>query len=75
MRLPIYDGTQGSIRAARAFLARFPAERPLHEIADALMASRLGDKGWLLDYWSRERLLSVEARRGWVGPDLRALPF
>jgi hypothetical protein len=67
--------TQASIRAARRFLDRFPATRPLHEIHDALMASRLGDKRWLLDYWSSERILSVEARRTWVEPDRQALPF
>jgi hypothetical protein len=67
--------TQASIRAARDFLGRYPAERPLHEIHDELMASRLGDKAWLLDYWSRVRVNSVEARRGWVGPDLKDLPF
>lgn len=67
--------TQASIRAARDFLERFPGERPLHEIHDGLMASRLGDKAWLLDYWSSERILSVEARRAWVGPDLKDLPF
>ncbi len=67
--------TQASIRAARESLGRYPADLPLHEIHDLLMASRLGDKTWLLDYWSRERINSVEARRGWVGPDLKDLPF
>jgi hypothetical protein len=67
--------TQASIRAARRLLDRFALTRPLHEIHDALMASRLGDKRWLLDYWSSERILSVEARRTWVEPDLQALPF
>lgn len=28
-----------------------------------------------LAHWSRERLFSVLARRGWVEPDLAALPF
>jgi len=67
--------TQASIRAAKDSLKRFPATRPLHEIHGALMASRLSDKAWLLDYWSSERLLSVEARRVWVEPDLKDLPF
>ena len=67
--------TQASIRAARDFLGRFDATRPLHEIHDDLMASPLGDKRWLRDYWSSGRILSVEARRTWVGPDLRELPF
>lgn len=28
-----------------------------------------------LDHWSRTTLFSVEARRGWVEPDLRPLPW
>ena len=66
--------TQASIGAARRFLAANPATLPLHRLADLLMASPLGDPDWLLAYWSRERLFSVEARRAWLGPDLRPLP-
>lgn len=67
--------TQASLRAARACLAALPPDVPLHEACDALLASSLGDKGWLLAYWSRETLFSVKARREWVEPDLQALPF
>ena len=67
--------TQASLRAARAFLARYPTQRPLHEIANALMASELGRPDWLLRHWSRPVLFSTAARRGWVDPDLRVLPF
>jgi hypothetical protein len=66
--------TQASLRAARAFLADRPG-MPLHEVIDALMASPLGKTDWLLAYWRRETLFSVEARRSWVEPDLEALPF
>jgi hypothetical protein len=59
---------------ARAVLARTPAG-PLHEILDRLLASPLGDSKWLLTYWSRERLFSVEARRGWLAPDLKLLLY
>lgn len=66
--------TQASLRAARAFLA--PRRRsPLFMTCNALLASRLGEPDWLLDYWSRERLFSIEARRAWLDPDLQALPF
>ena len=68
--------TQASLRAARVFLAALPgAGAPLHEACNALLASQMGDKDWLLAYWSRERLFSVAARREWVEPDLAALPF
>lgn len=66
--------TQASIRAARAFLATNPAQ-PLVATCNALMASPLGKPDWLLTYWSRPRLFSVAARRGWCDPDIRSLPF
>ena len=48
---------------------------PLHELCNALMASRLGKSDWILTYWSRERLFAVDARRAWAEPDLQELPF
>jgi hypothetical protein len=66
--------TQASIRAARAFLRESP-DRPLFETCNALMASPLGNSEWPLRYWSRDRLFSVEARRAWLDPDIRGLPF
>ena len=62
--------TLASIAAARAVLHAHPAERPLHEVLDALMAGPLGRSSWPLAYWSKERLFSAEARRVWVEPDL-----
>jgi len=35
----------------------------------------LGKSDWILTYWSREKLFSVEARRSWVEPDLLGLKF
>jgi len=66
--------TQASLGVARMALASAPA-RPLHEILDRLLASPLGDSKWLLTYWSRERLFSVEARRRWLAPDLKPLVY
>jgi len=66
--------TRASLGVARAVLAR-AAAKPLHEILDRLLASPLGDSKWLLIYWSRERLFSVEARRGWLAPDLKPLVY
>jgi len=48
---------------------------PIHKIVNAVMASSLADPNWLLEYWSRERLMSVDARRAWCDPDLKPLPF
>lgn len=54
-------------------IARFAASDearalPLAEQAERLIA-RCGDKEHLLAYYTRERLLSPEARAGWVEPD------
>jgi hypothetical protein len=61
--------TQASIRAARRFLREREVGEPLFVRCNALMETELGDPEWLMEYWSRERLFSVEARRGWVEPD------
>jgi hypothetical protein len=34
----------------------------------------MGRRDWPLRFWSKERLMSVEARRGYVPPDLGAMP-
>ena len=67
--------TLASLRAARGVLEAYPPEMPVYRIVNALMWSNLADPNWLLEYWSRERLMSVEARRSWVEPDLKSLPF
>jgi len=67
--------TLASLRATRALLARLPEGTPLFAACNALLATDLGKRDWLLAYWSRERLFSVEARRGWVEPDFQPLPF
>jgi len=67
--------TQASLRAACAHLAGYPSTAPLHQVANDLMASELGRSDWLLIYWSRPRLFCVEARRAWIDPDLKPLPF
>ena len=66
--------TQASLAAARRMLAAREA-LPLHDVVDQLMASPLGRSDWLLAYWSRERLFSVEARREWVQPDAAVFPY
>ena len=67
--------TQASLRAARGVLNAYPPDMSLVRIVNALLSSNLADPNWLLEYWSRERLMSVEARRQWLEPDLKPLPF
>ena len=67
--------TQASLRAARHILDDFDADAPLHVVLSALMASDFGRSDWLLSYWTRERLFTPEARRAWIAPDIKPLPF
>ena len=67
--------TLASLRAARGVLKAYPPDMPVHRIVNVLLSTNLADPNWLLEYWSRERLMSVEARRQWVEPDLKSLPF
>ena len=67
--------TQASLRALRGVLDAYAVDVPVYTIVNALMASSMANPNWLLEYWSQPRLMSVEARRQWVEPDLKALPF
>ena len=67
--------TLASLRALRGVLDANPPEVPIFQIVNALMASTMGNPNWLLEYWSRELLMSVDARRQWREPDLKSLPF
>ena len=62
--------TQLYIHAIRAFLGRTDAALPLVAKVNALLQAPEGRRDWPLRFYPRERLFSVEARRGWVAPDL-----
>jgi hypothetical protein len=66
--------TQCSIRAVRTFLARTAPELPLADKVNALLRADEGRRDWPLRFYSPERLFSIEARRGWVEPDLAPMP-
>ena len=66
--------TQASLRAAFWFLVH-TSPGPLFAVCNAIMRSPLGQPEWLLQYWSRSRLFSAEARREWLEPDLKPLPY
>ena len=57
-----------------ALLEADPAE-PLHELVNELLLSPMGRRDWPLRFYSRDRLLSVEARQNFIPPDLAALPY
>ena len=65
--------TQAYLAGARAVLKDVAAEASLHEAVNAVLDAGLDDKDWPLRFWRRETLFSVEARRGYVPPDLKSL--
>lgn len=65
--------TQVSIRGVRLALARSEG-RGLCARVNALLQAPEGRRDWPLRFYSPALLFSVEARRGWVEPDVGALP-
>jgi len=61
------------IHAARR--SRIESHLELHEALNELLASEYGRSEWLFAFWSKPLLFSVAARKAWVEPDLRPLPF
>ena len=64
--------TRAYLRGVRLFLEEADASRPIHDLVNELLMSPMGRRDGPLRFWSRELLFSVEARRGWVAPDVRA---
>lgn len=64
--------TQIFIAAIRDHLAEIDPRSSLTEAVNTLLVSDRGRRDWPLRFYSRERLFSVEARRGFVAPDIDA---
>ena len=64
--------TRAYVELLAAFAARH-GDKTLAERVSALLADSLSDKKALLRFYSRPRLDSVEARLGWVEPDVAPL--
>ena len=62
------------IRLVRGFLKRVNTRRTLSDLADELVKSH-GDSKIIFRHYSKELLMSDEARRSWVEPDLKPLDF
>jgi hypothetical protein len=60
------------IKVIRKFLSTANPDCTLTALARSLLDS-CGDKNLPLEYYSRERLMSGQARTNWLEPDLRAL--
>ena len=78
----VNDDTQGYhdtitrvfLHGVRLFLAEADRDAPVHELVNDLLRSPMGKRDWPLRFYSPELLFSTPARRGFVAPDLRALP-
>jgi hypothetical protein len=66
--------TRTFLMGVRLFLAEAEKGESLHELVNELLLSPMGRRDWPFRFYSRERLLSVEARRKFAEPDLAALP-
>jgi len=66
--------TKAYLRGIRLFLAQSDEGASLHDLVNELLHSPMGRRDWPLRFYSRDRLMSVEARRHWVEPDIRAMP-
>ena len=66
--------TQVFIRGVRLSLGASEGQGGLADRVNALLLSPQGRRDWPMSFYSRELLFSVEARMGWVEPDLTALP-
>ena len=66
--------TRVFLHGVRLFLKEADRSEPVHELVNELLLSPMGRRGWPLRFYSPALLFSVEARRRFVEPDLRALP-
>lgn len=66
--------TRVFLRGVRLFLSEADLSEPLHELVNELLLSPMGRRDWPLRFYSPSLLFSVKARRGFVEPDIGALP-
>jgi len=66
--------TRSFLHGVRLFLSEADLSEPLHELVNELLLSPMGRRDWPFRFYTPNRLFSVEARRGFVEPDIGALP-
>ncbi len=66
--------TRVFLHGVRLFLAEADPKEPLYELVNELLLSPMGRRDWPLQFYTPERLFSLEARRKFVPPDIAALP-
>jgi len=73
-----HEGYNHTITIASLFATQAVMHEGTSSLSGALhkiLASQYGQSEWPLAYWSKALLFSVEARKAWVGPNLKNLPF
>ena len=65
--------TAAYVTLLAAYLAACPPELALPARVDRLLAGPLAARDMLFTFYTRERLMSVEARARWIEPDLAPL--
>ena len=66
--------TRVFLHGIRLFLAEADRDEPVHDLVNELLLSPMGRRDWPMRFYSRDLLFSVPARRGFVRPDIAALP-
>jgi len=67
--------TRAYVALIADFLSSCPENGTPADCVQALLTSPLAGRDVLLDYYSKDRLMSVAARRRWLEPDRRTLRF
>lgn len=78
----VNDDTQGYhdtitrvfLHGVRLFVTEEREGEALHVLINRLLRSPVGRRDWPLQFYSRQRLMSVAARRAFMPPDLASLP-
>ena len=66
--------TRVFLHGVRLFLREADTNDPLHQLVNELLLSPMGQREWPLRFYSRVKLMSADATRRFVPPDLAALP-
>lgn len=66
--------TRVFLHGIRLFLLEAETDEPVHDLVNELLLSPMGRRDWPARFYSRDLLFSVPARRGFVTPDIAALP-
>ena len=66
--------TRVFLHGIHLFLAEADTAESVHDLVNELLLSPMGRRDWPMRFYSRDLLFSVPARRGFVTPDIAALP-